>query len=132
MTDAEPAQIPFRESEVEALVAQHLIRSGYEVSRETRVASGIIDLVAVKEGRSLVVEVKGEDAGGYTSAQMNFLMALGQIASRMTEGFDDFAVAIPATDHFERVLSKFEGSSGFRKLGISLFLVKRDGALEVR
>jgi Holliday junction resolvase-like predicted endonuclease len=87
MMDAEPAQIPFRESEVESLVAEHLITSGYEVSRQSRVASGIIDLVAVKDGRSLVVEVKGEDAGGYTSAQMNFLMAIGQIASRMTEAF---------------------------------------------
>ncbi|MEA2507743.1 MAG: hypothetical protein QOH48_2361 [Actinomycetota bacterium] len=50
----------------------------------------------VKDVRSLVVEVKGEDADSYASAQMNFLMVIGQITSRMTEDFDDFAVAIPA------------------------------------
>ncbi len=32
---------------------------------------GIIDAVAMRGGERIVIEAKGEDRGGYTSAQMN-------------------------------------------------------------
>jgi hypothetical protein len=63
-----PADVPFRKSEVESLVAQHLIWSGYEVSRQTRVASGIIDLVAVKETWRWCTGLWGRPEGGPTSS----------------------------------------------------------------
>lgn len=69
-----------------------------------------------------MIEAKGEDRGGYNSAEMNFRIGIGQISSRMV-GFENacFGVAIPLTRDFKRVLRKFEGSIAFEKLGLWLF-----------
>ena len=55
------------------------------VRSTVRVSSGIVDAVATRDGKRIVIEAKGEDSGGYGSAQMNFQMAFGQISSRMTD-----------------------------------------------
>jgi hypothetical protein len=117
----------FRESDVESLLYGFLRREGYVVREGVRVPSGIVDAVATRGGVRIVIEAKGEDSGGYDSAQMNFQMAVGQIASRMSDADARYAVAFPMTAHYERVLQTFHGSHAFERLGITFYVVDRSG-----
>lgn len=101
------------------------------VRRKVQVESGLVDLVAKKEGRTVYIEVKGEDKGGYTSAEMNFQIGLGQIISRMTDGVMHYALAAPVTPHYTRVFRKYRGSVGLSRLGLEIFLVHRNGRVEM-
>ena len=118
---------PFREAEVESLLYSFLRREGYVVRERARVPSGIVDAVATRGGERIVIEAKGEDSGGYDSAQMNFQMAVGQIASRMSDPDARYAVAFPMTAYYERVLLTFRGSPAFERLGITFYVVDRSG-----
>lgn len=73
----------FTEKEVENFLIKHLNSNDYRVLRQVRVASGLIDVVAEGPDGRWLIEVKGEDRGGYTSAEMNFQIGLGQLMSRM-------------------------------------------------
>lgn len=118
---------PFREAEVESLLYSFLRREGYVVRERVRVPSGIVDAVATRSGERIVIEAKGEDSGGYDSAQMNFQMAVGQIASRMSDPDARYAVAFPMTAYYTRVLQAFRGSPAFERLGITFYVVDRSG-----
>ena len=121
----------FTEKETENILIQHLNSKGYTVRRQVRVASGLIDVVAEgPEGRWLI-EAKGEDRGGYTSAEMNFQIGLGQLMSRMKHSETQYGLAFPITSDFTRVLRKYKGSFAFEKLGICLIPVKKDGTCRV-
>lgn len=117
----------FREKEAEEILIQHLNSNGYRVRRQVRVASGLIDVVADGPDGRWVIEAKGEDAGGYGSAEMNFQIGLGQLMSRMTHSDAKYGLAFPLTSDFARVLRKYKGSLAFERLGIHLIPVKRDG-----
>jgi len=117
----------FTESEAEGILIQHLNSNGYRVRRQVRVASGLIDVVADGPDGRWVIEVKGEDRGGYGSAEMNFQIGLGQLMSRMTHSDAKYGLAFPLTSDFARVLRKYKGSLAFERLGIHLIPVKRDG-----
>ncbi|MFX0203246.1 MAG: hypothetical protein ACFFCW_44650 [Candidatus Hodarchaeota archaeon] len=121
---------PFKELEVKRILVNYLRKQGYEIKSNVPCSSGYIDLVAVKEGRSTCVEAKGEDEGGYTSAEMNFQMGLGQIISRMTDPQATYALAIPITDNYMRVIRKYKGSFGLVRLDCSFFLISEDGNVE--
>jgi hypothetical protein len=121
------AEDPFAEREVERLLYLHLERQGYEVERRVHVPSGIIDAVATGQGERVVIEAKGEDRGGYTSAQMNFQIGVGQMASRMADESSVYAVAFPDTPDYRRVLKTFRGSVAFRLLNLRFYLVQGDG-----
>ena len=116
----------FRESEVLSILVKYLKENGWKVKEQIRVEGGRIDVGAEKEGRILLIEAKGEDRGGYTSAEMNFQMGLGQVMSRMKHKAE-YGLAFPLTKNFTRVLQKYRGSFAFEKLGIYLVPVKRDG-----
>jgi len=118
----------FREKEVEKFLIKHLNSNGYRVLRQVRVASGLIDVVAEGPDGRWLIEAKGEDRGGYTSAEMNFQMGLGQLMSRMKRSDAKFGLAFPLTKDFTKVLRKYKGSLAFEKLGIYLIPVKRDGS----
>lgn len=123
----------FAEPEVVHLLVGALKKSGYSVQTGVQVPSGIVDIVASGEGKIWMIEAKGEDKGGYTSAEMNFQVGIGQIVSRMTRdtvGSSRVALAIPFTEDFKRVLKKYTGSVGFERLGLWLFLVRRDGSVK--
>ncbi|MEA2089678.1 MAG: hypothetical protein U9O89_02835 [Thermoproteota archaeon] len=75
-----------------------------------------------------MIEAKGEDKGGYTSAEMNLQMGLGQIMSRMKYRDAEYGLAFPLTKNFTKVLRKYKGSLAFEKLGIYLIPVKRNGS----
>ena len=117
----------FREREVLTILMTWLRENGWEVQEQIRVESGSIDIGAEKEGEILLIEAKGEDRGGYTSAEMNFQMGLGQLMSRMKHRDAGYGLAFPVTKDFIKVLEKFRGSFSFEKLGIYLVPVKRDG-----
>lgn len=127
----EQKSAPFREAEVKQILVKYLQGKGYQVRTEVLVPSGMVDIVgASPDGSQIMIEVKGEDAGGYTSAEMNFQMGVGQIISRMTEPGSDYALAIPMTGDFKRVLKKCKGSFGFERLGLLFFVVHRDGKVD--
>lgn len=116
--------LPFKEARVEKCLASWFEAQGYRVDMRVIVASGIIDFVAYRGQEIWVIEAKGEDRGGYNSAEMNFRIGIGQVGSRMS-GFENahFGLAIPVTRDFNRVLRKFTGSIAFEKLGLWLFLI---------
>ena len=121
----------FTEGEVEQLLIQYLKETSYRVRRQVRVPSGIIDVVAEKEGKRLLIEAKGEDRGGYGTTEMNFQIGLGQLMSRMKHREAKYGLAFPVTKDFKKVLRKFKGSFAFEKLGVYLLSVKRDGSCRV-
>lgn len=122
---------PFREAEVKQILVKHLQGKGYQVRTEVLVSSGMVDIIgASPDGSQIMIEVKGEDAGGYNSAEMNFHMGVGQIISRMTEPGSDYALAVPMTGDFTRVLKKYKGSFGFERLGLLFLVVQRDGKVD--
>lgn len=118
----------FIEKEAEKILIQHLDSNGYRVRRQVRVASGLVDIVAEGPDGRWLIEVKGEDKGGYTSAEMNFQIGLGQLMSRMKHSDAEYGLAFPLTKDFKRVLRKYKGSFAFEKLGIYLIPVERDGS----
>jgi hypothetical protein len=120
----------FTERQVEGLLYEHLRRAGFSVRQRVKVSSGIIDAVAERGGSRTVIEVKGEDRGGYTSAQMNFQMAIGQISSRMTDPAAAYAVAFPLTPDYVKVLRTFRGSFAFESLDLVLYAVSLDGSVQ--
>lgn len=121
----------FTERDVEEILIQHLNSNGYRIHRQVRVASGLIDVVAKGPEGRWFIEAKGEDRGGYTSAEMNFQIGLGQLMSRMKHADAKYGLAFPLTRDFMKVLHKYKGSLAFEKLGIHLIPVKRDGACRI-
>jgi len=121
---------PFTETEVEKILLQYLKDNNYKVRRQVRVASGIVDVVAEGPDGRWFIEVKGEDRGGYTSAEMNFQIGVGQILSRMTDPRVSYALAFPMTSDFKKVLRKYKGSFGFERLNLHFFVIHRDGKVD--
>ena len=118
----------FREREVLSILVRHLKEKGWTVKEQIRVEGGSIDVGAEKEGKILLIEAKGEDRGGYGTAEMNFQIGLGQLMSRMKHSDAEYGLAFPLTKDFTKVLRKYKGSFAFEKLGIYLVPVKRDGS----
>jgi len=128
-TEQEPA--PFREAEVKQILVKHLRQKGYQVREEVLVSNGKVDIVGHgPDGSQIMIEAKGEDAGGYNTAKMNFQVGVGQIISRMTDPRSDYALAIPMTRDFKKVLKEYKGSIGFERLGLLFFLVYRDSKVD--
>lgn len=121
---------PFTETDAENILLQYLKERDYRVRRQVRVASGIVDIVAKGPDGCWLIEVKGEDKGGYTSAEMNFQIGIGQVVSRMTDSRVRYALAFPITRDFKKVLRKYKGSLGFERLNINFFVIHRDGGVE--
>ena len=85
-----------REPEVEARVRQYLTENGYQVlPRQQRTGP---DIIAKKDGKKLVVEVKADRPGHQSSPgtiNVDAMTLLGQIIFRKGQGMvDDYAIAI--------------------------------------
>jgi hypothetical protein len=116
---------------VEQILVKYLEEKGYQVRLKVTVSSGKVGIVSHgPDGSQIMIEAKGEDAGGYNSAEMNFQMGVGQIISRMADPRSDYALAIPMTRDFKKVLKKYKGSIGFGRLGLLFFVVHRDGKVD--
>ncbi len=123
--------VPFTEGRVEDHLLPWLEAKGYSVRKRVRVANGIIDVVAQGQTEEWIIEAKGEDKGGYNSAEMNFRIGISQICSRMEDSGRDkaFGLAIPMTTHFEKVLRKHRNFSVFDQMRIWLLIVDAEGAV---
>ena len=85
-----------REPEVEARVRQYLTENGYQVfPRQQRTGP---DIVAKKDGKKLVVEVKADRPGHQSSPgtiNVDVMTLLGQIVLRIGQEMgDDYGIAI--------------------------------------
>lgn len=121
----------FRENEVQSILVNYLRSKKYNVKENHRVASGLIDIVADKDDDLILIEVKGEDRGGYGSAEMNFMIGIGQLISRMTSKNAKYALAFPLTSNFKKVLRKYKGTNGFIKLELSFYTVSEDKLVKI-
>lgn len=120
----------FREPKVQKLLVNYLKQGGYNIKEKHKVSSGFIDIVADKDDEIIVIEVKGEDKGGYGSAEMNFQIGVGQILSRMTNKNAKYALAFPLTSNFKKVLKKYKKTSGFQNLNLFFYITKEDEIIE--
>jgi Holliday junction resolvase len=85
-----------REPEAEERVRRYLMENGYQVlSRQHRAGP---DIIAKKDGKKLVVEVKADRPGHLSSPgtiNVDAMTLLGQIIFRKGQGMvDDYAIAI--------------------------------------
>ena len=122
---------PFTEGRVEILLQPWLEERGFNVKKRVRVKNGIIDVVASTDSSTWIIEAKGEDKGGYNSAEMNFRIGISQICSRMEPGAREtlYGLAIPMTDNFFKVLKKHNNFSVFAQMGIWLFIADGNGTI---
>lgn len=124
------AEKPFAESLVEEFLVTWLQSRDYKVKKRVRVSNGIIDLVATHSGMEWVVEVKGEDRGNFNTAEMNFRVGVTQLCSRIsTRENREYALAIPLTPKFRKVLIKQEQFEIFQQMRLWLFVVSPDGTV---
>ena len=120
----------FREPRVQKLLVNHLKKNGYNIKEKHKTSSGIIDIVADKDDGTIVIEVKGEDKGGYSTAGMNFQIGIGQILSRMTNKYAKYALAFPLTNDFKKVLQKYKKTLGFQNLKLNFYIIKENETIE--
>lgn len=120
----------FKESKVQAILVNYLKTQNYNVKESHRVVNGLIDIVAEKDDEMIVIEVKGEDKGGYGSVEMNFQIGVEQILSRMTNKNVKYALAFPLTGNFKKVLKKYKKTSGFQNLNLFFYITKEDETIE--
>lgn len=120
----------FRETKVQRLLINDLEKNGWDIEEGFPTKSGKVDIRAEKERGVMFIEAKGEDKGGYGSAEMNFQIGIGQIVSRMFSDDYIYALAVPYTEDFLKVLKKYGGTNGFEKLRLNVFLVNEDGKVE--
>ena len=116
----------FKESDVIGVLKRGLKQDGWSVKEQVKLANGYADLAADKDGISFIIEAKGEDKGGFSAAEMNFQMGLGQVMARMTDVNKKYGIAFPSTPDFIRVLQKYEHSFAFKALDIYLFVANGD------
>lgn len=120
-----------REAWVEQEVRRHLKAQGYLVEARRRPTGPDILAVTGKDGRTLLVEVKGDRPGHVTSPgtiNVDVLTLLGQIVMAKAGGAaDDYAIAVGPT-HI-RLLMK--AKSVLNVLGVSIMLVQEDGVRTV-
>ena len=81
---------------------------------------------AARDAVEFILEAKGEDKGGFSAAEMNFQMGLGQLMARMTDPNKKYGIAFPATPDFIKALQKFEHSFAFKALDVYLFVANGD------
>jgi hypothetical protein len=116
----------FKVNNIISMLKQGLKQDGWSVKEHVKLTGGFADLVADRDGISFVIEAKGEDKGGFYSTEMSFQMGLGQIMARMTDKSRKYAIAIPATPDFFKVLQKYKTSFAFTALGLYLFVANSD------
>lgn len=102
--------------------------AGYSVDKRVRVGNGVIDMVARRQGDEWVIEAKGEDRGGFGTAEMNFRIGIAQICSRMDGTLERrYALALPLTTHFRRLLLKHRDFTVFERMEIWMLIISPDG-----
>ena len=116
----------FKENDVINVLKRGLKQDGWGVKEQVKIGGGFADLAADKDGVSFIIEAKGEDKGGFSAAEMNFQMGLGQLMARMTDHNKKYGFAFPSTPDFIKVLQRYETSFAFVALDIYLFVANGD------
>ena len=116
----------FKESDVIGVLKRGLKQDGWSVKEQVKLPGGFADLAVEKDGVSFILEAKGEDKGGFSAAEMNFQMGLGQLMARMTDPNKKYGIAFPATPDFIKALQKYEHSFAFKALDVYLFVANGD------
>ncbi len=116
----------FKESEVIGVLKRGLKQDGWSVREQVKLSNGFADMAVDKDGISFILEAKGEGKGGFSAAEMNFQMGLGQVMARMTDVNKKYGLAFPSTPDFIKVLQKYEHSFAFKALDIYLFVANGD------
>jgi Holliday junction resolvase-like predicted endonuclease len=110
-----------REPEVEERVRHYLENSGYMTSPRSEKTGP--DIIATKNGRKLLVEVKGDRPGHQSSPgtkNVDVMTLLGQIIHRKGQRLaDDYAIAIRPV-HLRLVK---EAAPALKEMAIKVFLV---------
>jgi hypothetical protein len=135
----------FWEGNVQARVVGHLAAQGWQVIRvaDTSRRERGDDILARRDGRELVVEVKGYPSAGYadprrfaeTKPTPATLQAQHWVADALFKALRlrglrtdvQVAIAFPRFPRYERLLSEIGGS--LHVLGIGVFLVDEDGTV---
>lgn len=118
-----------REPEVEERVRQYLTENGYQVlPRFKRFGA---DVIANKDGRRLLVEVKADRPGHRSSPgtiNVDVMTLLGQVVFRKGQGLDDdYAIAIRPV-HQRLVI---QALPALRQLSVRVFLVGDSNISEI-
>lgn len=124
-----PADEPFAEQDVEEMLIAWLKQKGYRVRQRIPYSDEIVDIVASGPRGDWIIEVAGENHDGYAAALASFQLGLGQLVSRMTDARGRYALAIPATENFDRVLHKCAASHGLSRLELAIITVDRNGGI---
>ena len=108
-----------KEEEMFNPMIEYLKKNGYEVIEQHRGRERGPDLVAKKNGREIVIEMKGDSA----ALDVDFGTCIGQLF-RYIKGEDkDYALAFSAK--YRRLLENSEYP--LKKLGIRAFIVSEQG-----
>jgi hypothetical protein len=116
----------FKESDVIGVLKHGLKQDGWSVKEQVKLSTGFADLAVDKDGISFIIEAKGEDKGGFSAAEMNFQMGLGQLMARMTDPNKKYGIAFPSTPDFIKAIQKYETSFAFKALDVYFFVANGD------
>ena len=112
------------EAQVEELFAAHLTAQGWEVRL---LKEDFIDLYAVRGDQTLIAEIKGHTKSPGAAMDIGY----GQLLRRMKSDHDRHTYAIVAPKTLEFHAERVECAVR-RTLGIDLYLIDEDGAVEKR
>jgi hypothetical protein len=146
VASAEPATSAwYWEGNVQAAIATHLARRGWQVIRvaDTARKERGDDILARRDGRDLVIEVKGYPSVAYAdparvgeikaaapTLQAHHWLAdavLKSLRLRGTRPEADVAIGLPRLPRYERLLDEI--AVPLRDLGVGVYLVDEDGSV---
>ena len=117
------------------------VKRGFETLENVQINSeNNVDLVAKKEDKEWIIEVKGDYDRSTGQYSVNFDTGMGQILKSITKLNDEtkYAVCIPfsRTEHGEKlsyrlILKKYSKSIVYELLNIYLILVRDDESVEI-
>jgi len=97
----------------------HLESQGYEILEQHRGHEHGTDLVAQKDGKKLLVELKGTS----TAKDVDFGTVIYQIMKQMSNSSDEYAIGV--TPDYETLVSRC--MMPLQKLKIKMFMVSESG-----
>ncbi|RII41600.1 hypothetical protein DWB68_11665 [Galactobacter valiniphilus] len=112
------------EAPIETAIREHLAADGWSV--EDRPKATGVDILAHRDGRRLLIEVKGNTG---SNSGLDVQTLYGQILERMVDPSDEFALGYPTAvrSKIDRVPARVQAL-----LGLTFFEVDENGAVTRR
>lgn len=111
-----------REAELFPHVLNFLEDSGYQILEENRGHKPGADIIAVKNGRKLFLELKGDSQ----APDVDLGTALYQIMRFIGDGHDEYALAL--SEKYRRYAENCRHA--VKKLGLRIYLVRNNGEIQ--